>query len=125
MPETSKKIVLAKGYAISTIRHLQYDPATQLLEATCFVDGNDRRARFMTRSGRTTAAYLRIAPGDLDPFIAEVFAAFPAGTFERLELGGIVSYRRKITHDETVTASGKPHRNRSGFDPRHRHPIKY
>ncbi len=115
-------IALAKGSAIDTIRHIKYDASTKQLEAICFVNNDDARARFVTGNGRTSAAFLRIEPSDLESFLAAVFAAFPPGSFERLENNSIVSYRRAIPADKTVAPHKKPRRSKKGFGPRYRYP---
>jgi len=123
MSQTPVKVTLAKGSAINTIRHIKYDTAAKQLEAICFVNSDDARARFVTGNGRTSAAFLKLEPNDLEPFLAEVFAAFPPDSFERLENDPIVSYRRAIPADKTVAPHKKPQHSKKGFGPRHRYPY--
>jgi hypothetical protein len=122
MPETPKKVMLAKGYEIATIRHVKYNSSTKQLEVICFVRNDDVRARFVTGNGRTSAAYLKVEPSEFEQFLAEVFAAFPADLFEPSETGTIKNYRRPIPSAETAYQSGKPRRSKKGFGLRYRFP---
>jgi len=119
MSELLANILLAKGYEISTIRHIKYNAATYRLEVVCSVRGVDVRARFVKHGGLTSSAYIRVGLGALAPFLAAVFAAFPPGAFERLELDPLISYRRRTTPAvETAGAPKNPPQNKKGFGAR-------